>query len=168
MMIDQQNVELLCELEDGLPLVPQPYKEIGQRLGMSETQVIDSLKSLINSGVIKRFGAVVRHREFGFVANAMVVWNIDDNEVSDVAQRMAEFPFVTLCYQRPRRLPDWPYNLFCMIHGRKRETVLDQVSELRSALNVAEENHDILFSRRRFKQRGARYAAPQNIIREAI
>ena len=166
MTIDYRDREVLSALEEGLPLVSRPYDVIGQRVGMSEKQVIDRLRKLLADGIVKRFGAVVRHRELGFVANAMVVWDIDDDHVFDVARQMAEFSFVTLCYRRPRRLPDWPYNLFCMIHGRQREAVLEQVAELRNALDIPDNRHAVLFSRRQFKQRGACYAESQNRSKE--
>ena len=112
---------------------------------------------LQNLGVIKRFGVVVRHHELGYRANAMVVWDIPDERVRDIGQQLGDFAFVTLCYRRPRRLPVWPYNLFTMIHGRDREQVLARVEELVQACGLGDVARDVLFSQRRFKQRGARY-----------
>jgi hypothetical protein len=100
---------------------------------------------------------VVRHHELGYRANAMTVWDIPDMEVADMAARMLEDPAVTLCYQRPRHLPAWPYNLFCMIHGRRREDVLARIETLKDRCGLHEQPHAVLFSRRRFKQCGARY-----------
>jgi DNA-binding Lrp family transcriptional regulator len=145
---------LLAAIEDGLPLVPRPYGAIGARIGLGEDVVIEMLGRLIEDGVIKRFGVVVRHRELGYRANAMVVWDVPEASVGDAGRRLAALPFVTLCYRRPRRLPGWPYNLFCMIHGRDRATVEAQIEELRA--RGGNPPMDTLFSRRRFKQRGAR------------
>jgi hypothetical protein len=89
----------------------------------------------------------------------MVVWDIPDEEVSAVGRCFGAFDFVTLCYQRPRRLPRWRYNLFTMIHGRDRAQVLGRVEELASRCALGEPPHAVLFSRRRFKQRGAHYGA---------
>ncbi|MDH5772077.1 MAG: AsnC family protein [Rhodospirillaceae bacterium] len=147
-------IEALC---GGLPLVPQPYKLLGARLGISEEDVLQSLESLIARGIIRRFGVVVQHRRLGYTANAMVVWDIADELVNEIGERMGKFDFVTLCYQRPRRLPDWPYNLFCMVHGAKHETVLAQVRELADSLGISDVPNEVLFSSRQFKQRGARY-----------
>ena len=147
-------IEALCV---GLPLDPRPYKVLGARLGMAEGEVISLLESLIGRGIIRRFGVVVQHRRLGYTANAMVVWNIPDEMVDEIGKRMGEVDFVTLCYQRPRRLPDWPYNLFCMVHGSKRETVLKQVQSLADELGIGDISNEILFSSRQFKQRGARY-----------
>jgi len=149
------DYNLLGAIQDGLPLVERPYEAIGRELGLSEAAVIERLQAMIAGGTIKRFGLIVRHHELGFSANAMVVWNIPDGRVDDVAARITEHDFITLCYRRPRQLPDWPYNLFCMIHGRDRDIVRVQIGELILAAGLQQYDHEVLFSRRRFKQRGA-------------
>ena len=155
--LDNIDKRLLAAIEAGLPLSPAPFAEIGARVGLSEADVIARLKVLCDGGIIKRFGVVVRHRELGYVANAMVVWDVPDAEIAEIGSRMAKFDFVTLCYQRPRRLPDWPYNLFCMVHGRERDHVLEQVEMLARKCGLENTPRDALFSKRRFKQRGAHY-----------
>lgn len=149
---------LIREIEGGLPLVSRPYAEIADRLGVSETAVIRAIERLARDGDIKRLGVIVRHRELGYQANAMVVWNVPDDLVDGIGRRFGDVPFVTLCYRRPRRPPDWPYNLFTMIHGRDRAHVLDLVDALRGMCPELPMVHEVLFSGRRFKQRGARYA----------
>lgn len=151
--------KILAALENGLPLEARPYHSIGKKLGMDELLVIDRLSALIDDGIISRFGLIVRHRELGYTANAMVVWDVPGEHVDVLGETFASRPFVTLCYRRPRRLPNWPYNLFCMIHGRERETVLGQIDELKAVAGVVERPPAVLFSRRRFKQRGARLSA---------
>ena len=146
----------MAALEAGLPSVPLPYKAVGRDLGLTEDEVIIRLRRLVADGVIRRFGAVVRHRALGYVANAMVVWDIADENVAYAAKTMTAFSFVTLCYRRPRR-DGWPYNLFCMIHGRERSVVLAQVEQVRAALGGLVRDHAVLFSTRAFKQRGASY-----------
>lgn len=158
MDLTQQDHALIAALQDGLPLTPRPYRDVGQRIGMEEAAVIATLRRLLDAGVIKRLGLVVRHHELGYRANAMVVWDLPDDSVDAVAHRFGAFDFVTLCYRRPRRPPDWPYNLFCMIHGRERPAVLAQVDRLAAACGVTGAPHAVLFSRRRFKQRGPVYA----------
>lgn len=158
---DAQDLVLLQAVEDGLPLVPRPFAELGARLGMPEGEVMARFWMLQNLGVIKRFGVVVRHHELGYRANAMVVWDIPDERVTELGRQLGSFSFVTLCYQRPRRLPVWPYNLFTMIHGRDRDQVLARVAELVQACGLDDIPHDVLFSRRRFKQRGARYGGDE-------
>ncbi|MEZ5933028.1 MAG: AsnC family protein [Alphaproteobacteria bacterium] len=155
-MTDQDRM-LLAAIDDGLPLVERPFAEIADRLGWEEARVISRLQALIDEGAIKRFGVVVRHRKLGYRANAMVVFDISDEAVSAAGDKLAALPFVTLCYRRPRRPPAWPYNLFCMIHGRDEDEVRTQVDEAAVAAGIVDAPRDILFSRRCFKQRGARY-----------
>ena len=154
-LIHQQDQRLLNAIQDGLPLVVRPYEAIGQQINMSERDVISRLGSLIDSGVIRRFGLIVHHHELGINTNAMVVWNIDDSIVDTMAARIIEHDFITLCYRRPRQLPDWPYNLFCMIHGRDENVVRAQIHQVTLAAGLQKYDRDVLFSQRRFKQRGA-------------
>lgn len=147
--------QLVSYIRNGLPLTERPYLEIARKLGVSEHQVISRIGKMVEAGLIKRFGIIVRHQELGYRANAMIVWNIPDDSVHKVAGFMKEYPFVTLCYRRPRRLPDWPYNLFCMIHGRDRDGVLSLLKDMIVANNWQDYPHEVLFSKRRFKQCGA-------------
>ncbi|MGI9416632.1 MAG: siroheme decarboxylase subunit beta [Geminicoccaceae bacterium] len=157
MGVNDQDKALLAAIEDGLPLVARPFAAIANLLGCSEHRVIARLQALIEEGAIKRFGVVVRHRALGYRANAMIVFDIPDKAVPTAGAKLAALPFVTLCYRRPRRPPAWPYNLFCMIHGRDEAEVRTQVSDAAAAAGIVDAPHDILFSRRCFKQRGARY-----------
>jgi DNA-binding Lrp family transcriptional regulator len=158
-MLSAIDRRLLAAIQNGLPIVERPFEAVGEAIGLSGDEVIAALQRLIADGTIKRFGIVVRHRELGYRANAMVVWDVPDEQVVEAGRRLAELPFITLCYRRPRRPPAWPYNLFCMIHGRERATVLDQIEAATRAAGLDGEPRAILFSRRCFKQRGARYAA---------
>ncbi len=158
MRIDDTDRRLLAAIEDGLPLAPRPYAAVAQRLGLGEADVLTRLRRLRADGIVSRFGVIVRHHELGYRANAMAVWDLPDGQVDDVGRRLAGHDFVTLCYRRPRRLPLWPYNLFCMVHGRDRDTVREQIARLNAEHGLDTHPHDVLFSRRRFKQRGARYS----------
>lgn len=155
--LDQADLRLVAAIQHGLPLSSHPYADLGLECGMSEAEVIERLKTMLDAGTIKRLGVVVRHRELGYRANAMVVWDIDDAKVSEIGQRISQLDFVTLCYRRPRRLPNWRYNLFCMIHGQDRATVLSHVHELVQQCGLDAVPHEVLFSKQRFKQRGAIY-----------
>jgi DNA-binding Lrp family transcriptional regulator len=161
MGVTDRDRRLIAALSEGLPLVPKPYAALAEKVGLSEGEVIDGLKGLLGDGVIRRFGVVVRHHELGYRANAMVVWDVADEEIGDAGRRLAALPFVTLCYRRPRRLPAWPYNLFCMIHGRDRGEVEDLIERAAREADLGAAPREVLFSRRRFKQRGARYPLPK-------
>ena len=151
------ETELITLLGEGLPLVSRPYAALAARLGCSEARVIDGIRRLQMRGDLKRFGVIVRHRQLGYRANGMVVWNIPDDAVTDLGRRIGNYDFVTLCYRRPRRPPAWPYNLFSMIHGKDRETVIAQVERVAAECGLDNSDYRVLFSRRCFRQRGARY-----------
>ena len=160
LLLSDQDQQLLAAVTDGLPITTRPYAALAEKLGLSETQVINRLQQLIDCGVIKRFGVVVHHRELGYRANGMVVWDIADDLVGDFGRAIAAFPCVTLSYRRPRHLPAWPYNLFTMVHGHHRQQVIAKVAEIVEECDLHEIPHEILFSTRRFKQRGASYLPP--------
>ena len=158
MILDVIDKRLFDVIADGLPLVSRPYAAVAVRLGVGEDEVIRRLRHLARLGVVKRLGVIVRHHELGYTANAMVVWDVPDDEAEEVGRRVAAYPFVTLCYRRTRRPPDWRYNFYCMIHGKDRAAVLGQIATLNWDAGMARYPQAVLFSRRRFKQRGARFA----------
>lgn len=159
---------LVGAIQYGLPLVQRPFAEVGVNIGLTENEVIAGLMSLVEEGVIKRMGVVVRHHELGYRANAMVVWDIPDDQVSTLGRRLGSFDSVTLCYRRPRRLPAWRYNLFTMIHGQHRDEVLSLVDLLKEQCALENIAHEVLFSCRRFKQCGAHYVANPVEARRAV
>lgn len=150
---------LVAALADGLAFESQPYARLGAATGMREAEVIATLRDWLARGVLRRFGAVAKHRSLGYEANAMVVWDVPDAQAAVVGARLAAEAAVTLCYRRERRLPEWPYNLYCMVHGRAQDTVLAQVAQLTQIAGLEARPREILFSPRCFTQRGARYAA---------
>ncbi len=154
---DPRDTALLWLLQGGLPLVSRPYAALGAAVGYAEADVIARLSEWQASGLIKRLGIIVRHRELGYRANAMVVFDIPDATVRGIARQICALPFVTLCYRRPRRGADWPYNLFCMIHGQDRKRVEAQIAQLTERCGIEDRPTATLFSTRCFKQRGARY-----------
>ena len=153
---DGVEKNLLHTIQDGLQLVPRPYKELGDQIGLSEMQVCELLDQWLSRGLFRRFGVVLRHQEIGYTANAMCVWDIPDSDVTSVGKLLGMESCVALCYRRRRALPHWTYNLFCMIHGKGREEVLAKRSEIAQRLGLDAWPHDVLFSRRRFKLRGAK------------
>jgi DNA-binding Lrp family transcriptional regulator len=156
--MDEAERRLVSVLQEGLPLFIRPFALIAERIGASEPDVLGRIRRWLEEGAIKRFGVVVRHHELGYRANAMLVHDIPDQRVGEIGRALAEEPAVTLCYRRPRHMPDWPYNLFCMIHGRERGEVEATIAELRQRHGLASCAHETLFSLTRYKQNGARYA----------
>ena len=147
----------MAALQPGLPLVARPFERVAAAAGSREDRLIARISAWLDEGVVKRFGVVVRHHELGYRANAMVVFDVPDGEVTAVGARLAREPGVTLCYRRRRHEPEWRYNLFCMVHGRSREEVAPTIERLGRVAGYAGQP---LFSTRRFKQRGARYFEP--------
>ncbi|MFT6206397.1 MAG: DNA-binding Lrp family transcriptional regulator [Colwellia sp.] len=152
-----EKIALCNIIEKGLPTHLSPYQIIAEQLALTEQQVLMQISSWQEEGLIRRFGLVIKHRILGYNANAMVVWNIPNDDIDNVAQELAKCAPVSLCYQRPRRLPDWPYNLFCMIHGTDRALVLQQINQITKQLGLEQIKKDILFSFKAYKQHGARY-----------
>lgn len=155
--INDQEHRLISVIQGGFPLISRPFLAIGQQIDLTENEVIATIDDLKKRGVIKRLGIIVRHRELGYHANAMVVWDIPESMVNTMGKRLGAFEFVSLCYQRRRSLPYWPYNLYCMIHGRERKEVLLKLENLESSCGLKDIDRQLLFSQRRFKQRGAHY-----------
>ena len=154
--LDALDRRLLGAVEDGFPLIARPYAAVAERTGLSEAQVMERIGRLLGDGVIKRMGVIVRHHELGYRSNAMVVFDAPDDRVDVLGRRLAQVAPVTLCYRRTRRPPVWPYNLYCMLHGRDRGEVTSWMEELFPDV-VGDLDRAVLFSRRRFRQRGARY-----------
>jgi len=154
---DRLDRSLLGAIEEGLPIVARPYDDIAGRLGVGADNVRGRLRQLSAAGIIGRFGCVVNHRALGYRANAMAVWDIADDLVDAVGQRLCRHPQVSLCYRRPRRPPEWPYNLFCMVHAKRHGDALDVIDEL-NRIHDGTAHHAVLFSTRCFKQRGATFS----------
>lgn len=155
--------QLVAALQEGLALESRPFARLGDTVGLDEASTLACIGRWVDEGLIRRFGVVVRHHELGLEANAMCVWDIPDDMVSALGHRLAAESAVTLCYRRRRVQPDWPYNLFCMIHGSARDEVLAARADLASRLGLDPYPHAVLFSCRRFKQTGARYLAAKDV-----
>jgi DNA-binding Lrp family transcriptional regulator len=148
--MDATDVCLLRELEHGLPLVPFPFDEIGNRLGISGTEVMERVRSLKEAGIIRKFRARIDQRKVGITANALVAWRAKGNEGGDLGARLAAFPSVTHCYER-RAIPGrWEYTHYTVHHGYSREQVLDEVREI--AGHIGSPEYAVLFSTREFKR----------------
>lgn len=161
MELTDRDLDLVSALCGGLPVDAQPYRALGQLIGMGEDEVLSRLGAMVETGVIRRLGVIVRHHELGYRANAMVVWDVPDGEVSDIGRRLGACPEVSLCYRRPRKPPQWPYTLFTMVHGHDRREVEAAIAAMAEREGVAHYDKAVLFSTKRFKQCGARYSRQQ-------
>jgi siroheme decarboxylase len=157
-MLDADDRNLIVATQSGLPRVSRPYDALAGQLGMAPEEVLRRLQRMLDCGVIRRIGAVPNHYAIGYVANGMSVWDVDDARIDELGTRVGALDFVTHCYRRPRRLPDWPYNLFAMVHSQTREEVAARVLEIAALLGDACRAHDVLYSTAILKKTGLRIA----------
>lgn len=155
-MVDEKIIIRL--IEKGLPLeAANPFLQLAESAGLSEENVLSGITSLIEQKKIKRFGIVMNNRSLGIDQNAMVTLKIPEERLQAVGEKIAEYEFVTLCYQRATLPGVWDYNLYFMIHGRERSVVEAQIAKVFSEQNISESTSAVLFSQRCFKQKGASY-----------
>jgi len=154
--VDELDRRLIVLTQTGLPLTTQPYISLAEQLGISEAEVLRRMQAMLDQGVIRRMGAVPNHYKLGYRANGMSVWDVPDEQLIELGQQVGQLAFVTHCYQRPRHLPDWPYNLFAMVHAHTREEAMAYVAQIEALLGDACRGHDVLFSSRILKKTGLR------------
>jgi DNA-binding Lrp family transcriptional regulator len=157
--LTEDERRLLLTIQEGLPLTPQPYAALADQLGASEEHVMEIVRSLLARGVVKRLAAVPNHYALGIRANGMSVWDVPDDQVSEIGAKLGNMPEVSHCYRRPRRPPSWPYNLFAMVHGYSRREVRAAVRRIAQELGMERVPRDIIFSTRILKKRGTRVRA---------
>lgn len=156
MALDAFDRALIAAVQSGLPLVARPYEAVGAMLGVDGERVRTRLAAMLDEGLVRRIGAVPNHYRLGFTANGMSVWDVADDQVDALARRVAQLTGVSHCYRRTRHLPDWPYNLFAMLHGRSRDEVQCQADVVTAVLGPACRAHDILYSTAILKKTGLR------------
>ena len=157
--LDAVDRSIVKATQAGLPLVPRPYAAVAEALGLTAEEVMRRMQRMLDSGVIRRIGAVPNHYALGLDRNAMTVWDVADADVDRLGPEIGAFEFVTHCYRRPRALPIWPYNLFAMVHGRTDEEVAAKIAIVESHLGESVQSRDVLMSKRILKKTGMRLAA---------
>jgi DNA-binding Lrp family transcriptional regulator len=156
--VDAIDRALIVATQGGLPLVARPYQAIAAELQLDPEDVMTRLRKLQTVGVIRRVGVVPNHYAIGYRANGMSVWDVPDERVDQLGTAVGAFEFVSHCYRRPRRLPQWPYNLFAMVHGKTRDEVEVKVAQIATFLGEQARSHSILYSTRILKKTGLRLA----------
>lgn len=156
---DATDRRIIQATQAGLPLTPRPYHALAEQLGLDAADVMQRMQRMLDAGIIRRIGAVPNHYALGYRANGMTVWDVADDRVDELGERVGQLDFVTHCYQRPRHLPDWPYNLFAMVHGKTREEVEAKACLIADLLGEASRGRDILYSSRILKKTGLRIGA---------
>ncbi len=154
--IDELDRRIIIATQTGLPLVSRPYDVLASQLDISAGELMQRMSRMRDAGIIRRIGAVPNHYALGYRANGMTVWDVPDNRIDSLGEKVGALVFVSHCYHRPRRLPDWPYNLFAMVHARSREQALQHVMQIAELLGKDNRGHDVLFSTRILKKTGMR------------
>ena len=157
--LDAVDRRIVLATQDGLPLVPRPYGAVARQVGIAEAEVIRRLARMLADGVIRRIGAVPNHYALGYGVNGMTVWDVADERIETLGAEVGALDFVSHCYHRPRHPPEWPYNLFAMVHGRDRPTVERHVEEIARLLAGDDRGHRVLYSTRILKKAGLRLVA---------
>ncbi len=153
-MIDKKDIEIIKIIQESLPCSKTPFKDIAEQVNIDENEVLERIRRMKAAGVIRRFGAILRHQRAGITANGMIVWNIPDEKVEEIGKKFASFKEVSHCYERPKN-EKWPFNVYTMVHGKSREEcykIAEKLSEI-SGIN----DYKILFSEKEFKKSSMKY-----------
>lgn len=152
--LTEKDKEFVRELQKDLKIMPEPFKELADTLGITTSQLFEKIKEYEDIGVMRRFAAILRHRDAGFIANGMVVWKVPDLKIDEVGNKLAAFPQVSHCYRRPV-YPDWQFNLFSMVHARTIEAAEKIAMQMSESIGI--KDYRILFSSREFKKERVKY-----------
>jgi DNA-binding Lrp family transcriptional regulator len=159
MIIDELDRKIVQVTQSGLPLQTAPYTEVAGACGCDTQTIMQRMRHMLDRGVIRRIGAIPNHYQLGLRGNGMSVWDVNDDRLLELGAQVGRLDFVSHCYERPRHLPMWPYNLFAMIHGHDRGEVKDKLAQIVDLLGPDCKQHDVLFSTRILKKTGLRLVA---------
>lgn len=153
-MLTELEKKVIASLEGDMPVTERPFLELSERIGIPEEQFLEILADLKERGIIRRFGATLKHQNSGYKANAMVAWKVPEEQAQQVGQTMASFPEVTHCYRRDPA-PGWEFNLYTMVHARDEETCRTVVEKI--SARTGQKEYTILFSKRELKKTSMKY-----------
>ena len=154
--LDSVDRGIVAATQAGLPLTARPWHAIAGQLGLPGDEVMRRMERMVEAGAIRRIGAVPNHYALGWKANGMSVWDVADEHVDAAGRMVGALEFVSHCYRRPRHPPDWPYNLFAMVHGHDRDEVAGKLTRIAAVLGEWDRGHDVLFSSKILKKTGLR------------
>jgi DNA-binding Lrp family transcriptional regulator len=150
----EQDKDFIRELQKDMEIIDEPFVQAANNLGITEDELFAKMKHYESMGVLRRFAAILRHRQVGFTANGMIVWKVPEGRITSVGEILGSFPQVSHCYERPT-YDDWPYNVFSMIHCKTHDEAHDVAKTIQNQINVDE--YKILFSSREFKKTRVEY-----------
>ncbi len=153
-MLTELEKKVLASIQDDIPITERPYYEMAANAGIPEEILLKTMQNLVDRGVVRRFGATIRHQKTGFEANAMTAWQVDEARINEVGDIMASCRHVSHCYRRnPQN--DWPYNLYTMIHAKDKPSCYAIAQKLSE--QTGEETYTLLFSHQELKKTSMRY-----------
>ncbi len=150
----EQDKDFIRELQKNMEIIDEPFVKAANNLGITEDELFAKMKHYESMGVLRRFAAILRHRQVGFTANGMIVWKVPEGRITSVGETLGSFPQVSHCYERPT-YDDWPYNVFSMIHCKTHDEAYDVAKTIQKQIDVNE--YKILFSSREFKKTRVEY-----------
>jgi DNA-binding Lrp family transcriptional regulator len=148
-MLSDLEKKVVASIQGDIPIVSRPYRVLAERIGVSEELFVETLQQLTDRGVIRRFGATLRHQKTGYQANAMTAWQVGEERIEEVGKIMASFRAVSHCYRRDPA-EGWPFNLYTMIHGKSEEDCRNTAKEM--SIQAGVEKYQLLFSKRELKK----------------
>jgi len=152
--LSQQDKLIIREVQQDLPLIPRPFDGMAARLDVNVDDFLTGCQSLLQRGIMRRFGAAINHHQAGFRANAMVCWIVPPDMVDAVGQELASLREVSHCHERKTN-PMWQYNFFAMMHGHTKEVCQKLVSDISRQFGL--KDYVLLFSRKEFKKTRVKY-----------
>ena len=150
----EDDKDFIRELQKDMEIIDEPFVKAANNLGITEDELFSKMKHYESLGVLRRFAAILRHRQVGFTANGMIVWKVPEDRITSVGETLGSFPQVSHCYERPT-YDDWPYNVFSMIHCKTHDEAYDVAKTIQNQIDVNE--YKILFSSREFKKTRVEY-----------
>ena len=150
----EQDKNFIRELQKDMEIIDEPFVNAANNLGIAENELFEKMKYYEDIGVMRRFAAILRHRQVGFTANGMIVWKVPEDRIAKVGETLGSFPQVSHCYERPT-YADWPYNVFSMIHCKTHDEAYEMAKTIQDQIHVDE--YQILFSSREFKKTRVEY-----------
>ncbi|MBL1143279.1 MAG: Lrp/AsnC family transcriptional regulator [Proteobacteria bacterium] len=160
-VLDETDRRIVEATQAGLPVTARPYHVIAEQLELDPELVMQRIRQLLESGIIRRIGVVPNHYKLGYRANGMTVWDVPDDKIIELGNKIGSLNFVSHCYHRPRHLPDWPYNLFAMVHAHTKEKTNQYIDVIKDILGDSNRQHTVLYSTRILKKTGMRIGNTQ-------
>lgn len=153
-MLSELEMKILSSIQGDIPVTKKPFLELAEKIGTTEKIFLEKLNALYSKGVIRRFGATLRHQKSGYLSNAMVAWKVEEDRVEEVGKKMASFRQVSHCYRR-NPTKTWPYNLYTMVHAKDEKScfkIAEKISD-----ETSTDTYSLLFSRRELKKTSMQY-----------